>query len=96
MKATIVAFSAAALLAGSSGVLAQNVPSKTPVQHHQVSKKHKGISRNAPGHAMHAKGLKTGYPSAFGYHAPSEPKDPALEASRQAGGGGGGSGGSGM
>jgi hypothetical protein len=43
---------------------------------------------------MHAKGLKTGYPGAFGY-APSEPKDYIYENSRNAGGGGGGGGGGG-
>lgn len=90
MKATIIAFSAAVLIVAASVVLAQSVSGKTPHQHHQVSKKH---SRSIGGwRAMGAKGLKTGYPRAFGY-APIEPKDYTLENSRQAGGGGGGGGG---
>jgi hypothetical protein len=94
MKTTIIALSAAALIAAAPGVLAQNVSSKTPDQRHHASKQHpRFVSVYAPRHAMHAQGLKTGYPSAFGY-APSEPKDYFLESSRQAGGGGGG--GSGM
>jgi opacity protein-like surface antigen len=94
MKTVIIALSAAVLIAAAPAVLAQNVSSKTPDQQHHASKKHpRLVSGYAPSHTMHAKGLKAGYPGAFGY-APSEPKDWALEGSRQAGGGGGG--GSGM
>jgi hypothetical protein len=92
MKTTIIALSAAALIAAAPGVLAQNVSSKTPDQRHHASKQHpRFVSVYAPRHAMHAQGLKTGYPSAFGY-APSEHYFP--ESSRHAGGGSGG--GSGM
>jgi hypothetical protein len=93
VKTAIITLSAVILIAAPP-VLAQNVSSKTPDRHHHVSKKHpRLVSGYAPSHTMRAKGLKTGYPGAFGY-APSEPKDWALESSRQAGGGGGG--GSGM
>lgn len=95
MNTTIIALSAAALIAAAPAVFARNVSSKAPHKHHQVSKQHpRGISGYyATWHPMHANGLKTGYPGAFGY-APAEPKDYMLEGSRQAGGGGGG--GSGM
>ena len=89
MKATIIAVSVAALIAVAPGVLAKNVSSKTrdaSGQHRRV------VSVHVPRHAMHAKGLKTGYPNAFGY-APGQPEDHALESSRLAGGGGGGGGG---
>jgi len=93
VKTTIIALSAAILIAAAPAVLAQNVSNKTPDQQHHASKKHpRVVSGYAPRHAMHAKGLKTGYPGAFGY-APSEPKDYTYENSRNAGGGGGGGGG---
>jgi hypothetical protein len=95
VRTTIIALSAAAVIAAAPGVLAQNVSSKTPDKQHHASKKHpRVVSAYAPGRAMHAKGLKTGYPGASGY-TPSDPKDYVYENSRQAGGGGGG-GGSGM
>jgi hypothetical protein len=95
VKTTIIALSAAILIAAAPAVLAKNVSSKTPDQQHHASKNHpRVVSGNAPRHAMHAKGLKTGYPGAFGY-APSEPKDYIYENSRNAGGGGGGGGGGG-
>ena len=86
MKTVIIALSI--LIAATPAVLGQNVSGKTPAQQHRV-KKHARIAY-APRHATHARG----YPGAFGY-APSEPKDPTYEATRNAGGGGGG-GGSGM
>lgn len=89
MKATMIAFSAAALIAAAPAVLARSASSKVPHQHHQVSGKH---VRSMPGyatrHAMPARGLKTNSPEAFGYARSIEPKDHALENSRQAGGGG--------
>jgi hypothetical protein len=92
VKTTIIAFSAAALIAPTPAVLARNAPGKSPEAHHQLSRKyHPPGSGNVSRHATHANGLRTGYPGAFGY-APSEPKDSTLESSRQAGGGGGGSG----
>ena len=93
MKTTIIALSAAALIAAAPAVLAQGVTSKAPGLH-KVSKKH-----HSRGYAalreMQAKGSKKGYPKAFGY-APGDVLDRETEMSRQAGGGGGGSGGSGM
>jgi hypothetical protein len=94
VKTTIIALSAAALIAAAPAVLAQGAPGKTPGLQHKVSKKHHpGVSGYAPPHEMHANGSKKGYP-AFGY-APGEPSglDRYLEMSRQAGGGGGGGGG---
>jgi len=96
VKTTIIALSAAALIAAAPAVLAQGVPSKTLGLQHKVSKKHRpGVSGYAPLREMQAKGSKKGYLGAFGY-APGEPSglDRDLEASRHGGGGGGG--GSGM
>jgi hypothetical protein len=96
VRTTIIALSAAALIAAAPAVLAQGVPSKTPGLQHKVSKKHRpGVSGYAPLREMQAKGSKKGYPEAFGY-APGEVLDREIETSRQAGGGGGGGGGSGM
>ena len=39
MKTTIIALSAAALIAAAPAVLAQNASSRTPDQHHKVFKK---------------------------------------------------------
>jgi hypothetical protein len=91
VKTTIIALSAAALVATAPAVLAQGVPDKTPGLHHHVSKKHH--PGYTPLREMQAKGSKKGYPKAFGY-APSEVLDRETEMSRTAGGGGGG--GSGM
>ena len=96
MKTTIIALSAAALIAAAPAVVAQGVPSKAPGLQHEVSKKrHPGASRYASRREMQANGLKKGYPGTFGY-APSEILDRETEMSRRAGGGGGGGGGSGM
>jgi len=93
VKRTMIAFSAAALIATAPAVLARNVSSKSPEAHHHLSRKHpRAISGYASWHALPANRLRSGYPGAFGY-APSEPKDYTLESSRQAGGGGGGGGG---
>jgi len=92
----IIALSAAALVAVAPAVLARDVSSKTPDQHHKVFKKRAQIvSGGVPLHAVHPKSVKMGNPGAFGY-APSEPKDYNVEGGRQAGGGGGGGGGGGM
>ena len=92
MKTTIVALAAAALVAATPDVLAQNVSSKVPNRQHQISEKRPHVASGyAPGRVVHAKGMKTGYPGPFGY-SPAEPKDYTYESSRQAGGGGGGSG----
>jgi len=97
VRTTIIALSAATLIAAAPAVLAQGVPSRTSGLQHKVSKKHHpSVYGYAPLREMQAKGSKKGYPGAFGY-APGEPSglDRDLEMSRQAGGGGGG-GGSGM
>ena len=96
VKITIIALSAAALIATTSALFAQGVPSKTPGLQHKVSKKHHpAVSGYASLRGMQAKGSKKGYPEAFGY-ARGDVLDRESEMSRQAGGGGGGSGGSGM
>ena len=89
MRTTIIALSAAALIAAAPAVLAQGVAGKTPGLQHKISKKHHpGISGYAQLRGMQAKGSKKGYPGAFGY-APVEPRglDRETEMSRQAGGG---------
>ena len=95
MKTTIIALSAAALIAAAPAVLAQAVPSKTLGPQHKVAKKHHP-SGYAALREMQAKGPKKGYPGTFGY-VPGEPRglDRDLESSRHAGGGGGGGGGGG-
>ena len=85
MKTTIIALSAAALMATAPVVLAQGVPSKTPGLHHHASKKHH--TGYAPLREMQARGAKKRYPEAFGY-APGEVLDKWTEMSRQAGGSG--------
>jgi hypothetical protein len=95
MKA-MIALSAAVLIATAPVTLAQHVSSKAPNQRHHIAKKHpQVVSGYAPSFPTYPSGWRTGYPGTFGY-APNEPKDRALESSRQAGGGGGGGGGSGM
>ena len=72
MKTTIIALSAAALIAAAPAVLAQGVTSKPPGMQHKVSKKHHPrVSGYAALREMQAKGSKKGYPGAFGY-APGE------------------------
>ena len=91
MKTTIIALSAAALVAAAPAALAQGVPGKTPGLQHNVSKKHHpGVSGYAQMREMQAKGSKTGYPGASGYA--SDERSRFLESVRQGGGGGGGSG----
>jgi hypothetical protein len=95
VKRTIIALSAAALIAAAPAVLAQGIPRKMPGPQHEVSKKyHSGVSVYAPLREMQAKGSKNFYPRGFGY-AHGEVLDRETEMSRQAGGGGGGGGGGG-
>lgn len=70
MKLTIIALSAATLIATGPVVFAQGVSSKTPGHEMQAkgSKRgHPGASGYAPGQEMQAKGSKKGYPGASGY-----------------------------
>jgi opacity protein-like surface antigen len=61
MKTTIIALSAAALVAAAPAALAQGVPGKTPGLQHKVSKKHHpGVSGYAQVREMQAKGSTTG------------------------------------
>jgi len=87
MKTTIIALSAAALIASAPAVFAQGAAGKTPGLQHKVSTKHHPVvSGYAP--LRDAKGSKRGYPRAFGY-APNEVVDRETEITRKAGGGGG-------
>ena len=88
MKTTIIALSAAALIAAAPAVFAQGVTSKTPGLQHKVSKKHHpAVSGYTPRREMQARGPNKGYPRAFGY-APAEVLDRETEITRKAGGGG--------
>ena len=87
MKTTIIALSAAALIASAPAGFAQGVTGKTPGLQHKVSKKHHpAVSGYAP--LRDAKGSKKDYPRAFGY-APNEVLDRETEITRKAGGGSG-------
>jgi hypothetical protein len=89
VKITIIGLSAAALIATTSALFAQGVPSKTPGLQHMVSKKHHpAVSGYASLREMQAKGSKKGHPRAFGY-APGEISDRETEITRKAGGGSG-------
>jgi hypothetical protein len=94
VKTTIVAISAAALIAAAPSVFAQGVSSKAPSVQHKVSKKHHpGVSNYATRREMRVKGRTMGYPRAFGY-APGAPpvvRD-MTDISPYGGGGGGGAG----
>jgi opacity protein-like surface antigen len=84
MKTTLIAVSAAALIAAAPAVFAQAVSSKSPsVQHNVPKKRHPGVSGYALRHATQAKG-----PGTSGYALPGAPMD----SNPNAGGGGGGSG----
>ena len=69
MKLTIIALSAAALVASSPAVLAQGASGKAPGQEMQArgSVKGPGASGYAPGHIMQRKGSKLGTTGASGY-----------------------------
>jgi hypothetical protein len=89
VKITIIALSAAALIATTPALFAQGVPGKTPGLKHVVSKKHHpAVSSYASLRGVQAKGSKEGHPRAFGY-APGEVLDRETEITRKAGGGSG-------
>jgi hypothetical protein len=92
VKTTIIALSAAALIAAPA-VLAQGVTSSAPGLHKVSKKHHSRVSGYAALREMQAKSSKTGDPGASSY-APDE-RSRFLDSVRQGGGGGGG-GGSGM
>jgi hypothetical protein len=97
VRKTIIALSAAALIAAVPAALAQSMPGKAFGPHRMISKKHRpSVPGYAPLREMQTVGSNKGYRGAYGYAAgvPNR-SDRDLEASRQAGGGGGG-GGSGM
>ena len=70
MKRTIIALSAACLMASSTAVFAQGVSSKSPgheMQDRGSKKGSPGASGYAPGQEMQARGSKAGGPGASGY-----------------------------
>jgi hypothetical protein len=70
MKLTVVALSAAALIASAPAVFAQGSSAKAPGQEMQEKgsvKGTSGASGYAPGQEMHAKGSKRGTTGASGY-----------------------------
>ena len=70
MKLTVVALSAAALIASAPSVFAQGSSAKAPGQEMQEKgsvKGTSGASGYAPGQEMHAKGSKRGTEGASGY-----------------------------
>lgn len=70
MKRTIIALSAACLMASTAVVLAQGVSKKSPgheMQDRGSKKGSPGASGYAPGHEMQARGSKAGSPGASGY-----------------------------
>ena len=91
MKKTIIALSAAVLMAAAPAVFAKDATSKTATVQHKVSRKHHPrVSGYAALREMQTKGSKTGDPGASSY-APDE-RSRFLDSVRQGGGGGGGSG----
>ena len=99
MKTTIIALSAAVLIAAAPAVLAKDVSSKTASAQHKVSKKHhSGVNHYALRREMRVRGRTMGYPGAFGY-APGAPpvvRDMTDISPYGGGAGGGGAGGGGM
>jgi hypothetical protein len=70
MKRTIIALSAAALMASATVAMAQGVSDKSPgheMQDKGSKKGSPGASGYAPGQEMQAKGSKSGSPGASGY-----------------------------
>jgi hypothetical protein len=93
VKTTIIALSAAVLIAAAPAVLAKDVSSKTASAQHKVSKKHHpGVTSYARRRDMQVKGSTRGYPGAFGY-SPSPPVVRDMTDILPYGGGGGGGGG---
>jgi hypothetical protein len=73
VKTTIIALSAAVLIAAAPAVFAKAVSSKTASVQHKVSRKHHpGVANYALRREMQVKGRTMGYPGAFGY-APGAP-----------------------
>lgn len=70
MKTTIIALSAAILMAASPVAFAAGVSSRTPGHEMQARgsvKGHPGASGYTPGHKMQARGSVKGHPGASGY-----------------------------
>jgi hypothetical protein len=96
VKTTIIALSAAVLIAAAPAVFAKGVTSKTPSVQHSVQHKkhHPGVTNYALRRERQVKGWTMGYPRAFGY-APGAPPVVRDMTDISPYGGGGGSGGGG-
>jgi hypothetical protein len=89
VKKTIIALSAAVLIAAAPAVFAKGETSKTPGVQHKVSKKHhRGVTNYALRREMQVRGSTMGYPRAFGY-VPGAPPVERWSAPDQAPGGAG-------
>jgi hypothetical protein len=74
VKTTIIALSAAVLIAAAPVAFAEGVSSKTASVQHKVSKKHhSGVNHYALRREMRVRGRTMGYPGAFGYAPGASP-----------------------
>jgi hypothetical protein len=89
VKKTMIALSAAVLIAAAPAAFALGVTSKTPSEQHKVSRKHHpGVTNYALRRERQGVGRTMSYPSAFGY-APGVPPTDRWSAPDQAPGGAG-------
>jgi hypothetical protein len=71
VKKTIIALSAAVLVAAAPAAFAKDITSKTPSVQHKVSKKHHpGATNYTVRREMELKGWTMSYPRAYGYARP--------------------------
>jgi hypothetical protein len=79
VKTTIIALSAAVLIAAAPAVFAKGASSKTASVQHKVSKRHHpGVTNYALRREMQVKGWTMGYPRAFGYAPGASPVERSL------------------
>jgi uncharacterized membrane protein YgcG len=96
VKTTIIAVSAAVLIAAAPAVFAKGVSTKTASAQHQVSRKHHpGVANHALRREMQVKGRTMGHPGAFGYAPGAAPVVRDMTDISPFGGGGGDGGGGG-
>jgi hypothetical protein len=79
VKTTIIAISAAVLIAAAPAVFAKDVSSKTASVQHKVSKRHHpGVTNYALRRERQVKGWTMGYPGALGYAPGAYPVERSL------------------
>jgi hypothetical protein len=89
VKKTIIALSAAVLIAAAPAAFAKGVTSKTPSVQHKVSRKHHpGVTNYALRREMQLEGRTMGYPRAFGYAPSARPVERWLAPDQAPGGAG--------